>query len=98
MQNLSRRNRHLATNAWKDTHDISISGTYNRPMRVGANRIEAVESSLEAPCARGRNFLTGLTAHLLQLYTKDVGRKRRKDSSKGYVIGAIELSERKGTK
>jgi hypothetical protein len=28
---------------------------------------------------------------LLQLYTKEVGRKEE-DSSKGYVVGAIELS------
>jgi len=56
MQNLSGRNRHLATNAWKDTHDISISGTYNRPMRVGANRIGAVEFSLRPQVLEEETF------------------------------------------
>jgi len=59
MQNLSGRNRHLATNAWKDTHDISISGTYNRPMRVGANRIGAVELSLRPHVLEEETFWRG---------------------------------------
>jgi hypothetical protein len=45
-------------------------------------------------CWRTKHFLAGLSAHLLQLYTKDAGKKKR-GSGKGYVIGAIELSERR---